>query len=119
MLMRERPLRYAFKPTISFWHPRKLISIVIDRGPKPDPVEAKQTIHEALNHQPFSVLLGDAGYESEGFHSLCRDTLGIRSIIPTTDRGRPRLDGKLRPVRGRYRKLMKQRFPKKTYGQRW
>ena len=58
-------------------------------------------------------------YESEGFHCLCRDDLGIRSIIPTTDRGRPRLDGKPRSVRGRYRKLMKQRFPTKTYGQRW
>jgi hypothetical protein len=96
-----------------------VLGIVIDRGPKPDPVEAKQTLQEALNHQQFSILLGDAGYESEGFHSLCRDTLGIRSIIPTTDRGRPRLDGKPRPVRGRYRKLMKQRFPKNTYGQRW
>jgi len=96
-----------------------ILGLVIDRGPKPDPVEAEQTLHEALNHQRFSTLLGDAGYESEGFHCLCRDELGIRSIIPTTDRGRPRSDGKSRPVRGRYRKLMKQRFPKETYGQRW
>jgi hypothetical protein len=58
-------------------------------------------------------------YESEGFHCLCRDELGIQSIIPTTDRGRPRADGKPRPVRVKYRKLMKQRFPKKTFGQRW
>jgi Transposase DDE domain len=90
-----------------------------DGGPEPDPVEAKQTLQEALNHQQFLVLLGDAGYESEGFHSLCRDTLGIHSIIPTTDRGRPRLDGKPRLVRGRYRKLVKHRFPKNTCGQRW
>jgi hypothetical protein len=96
-----------------------ILGMVIDRGPKPDAVEAKATLHEALRHQWFSTLLGDAGYESEGFHSLCRDELGIRSIIPTTDRGRPRADGKPRPVRGYYRKLMKQRFPKKTYGQRW
>jgi transposase len=96
-----------------------ILGAVIDRGPKPDPVEAKQTLHEALNHQRFSSLLGDAGYESEGFHCLCRDKLGIRSIIPTTDRGRPRSDGKPRPVGGKYRKLMRKRFPKKTYGQRW
>jgi len=95
------------------------LGIVIDRGPKPDPIEAKPTLYEALKHQRFSTLLGDAGYECEGFHSLCRDTLGIRSIIPTTDRGRPRLDGKPRPVRGRYRRLMNRRFPKNTYGQRW
>jgi len=36
------------------------------RGPKPDPVEAKQTLHEALRHQYVVKLLGDAGYESEG-----------------------------------------------------
>ena len=96
-----------------------ILGIVTDRGPRVDPVEAEPTLHEALRHQRFASLLGDAGYESEGFHSLCRDTLSIRSIIPTTDRGRPRSDGKARPVRGRYRRLMKQRFPKKTYGQRW
>ena len=96
-----------------------ILGAVIDRGPKPDPVEARQTLHEALKHQRFSILLGDAGYESEGFHCLCRDKLGILSIIPTTERGRPRSDGKSRPVRGKYRKLMKQRFPKKTFGQRW
>ncbi len=96
-----------------------VLGIVIDRGPKPDPVEAQPTLYEALEHQRFSTLLGDAGYESEGFHALCRDRLGIRSIIPTTERGRPRLDGKPRSVRGRYRQLMKRHFPKKTYGQRW
>jgi len=96
-----------------------ILGLVTDRGPKPDPVEAQQALHDALGRQRFSTLLGDAGYESEGFHALCRDELGIRTIIPTTDRGRPRRDGKPRPVRGRYRRLMKQRFPKKTYGQRW
>ncbi|MDP6745966.1 MAG: transposase [Candidatus Poribacteria bacterium] len=96
-----------------------ILGAVIDRGPKPDPVEAKQTRHEALKHQRFSSLLGEAGYESEGFHGRCRDQLGIRSIIPTTGRGGPRADGKPRPVNGQYRQLMKQRFPKKTYGQRW
>jgi len=96
-----------------------ILGLVIDRGPKPDPVEAKQTLHDAFGRQRFWALLGDAGYESEGFHCLCRDELGIRSIIPTTDRGRPRRDGQARPVRGRYRRLMKQRFPRKTYGQRW
>ena len=64
-------------------------------------------------------MLGDAGYESEGFHRLCREQLGIESIIPTTHRGRPRDDGDINPVNGKYRQLMKELFPKELYGQRW
>ena len=63
--------------------------MVIDCGSRPDPVGAEQTLHDALKHQRFS------------------------------SRDRPRLDGKPCTVRGRYRRLMKQRFPKKTYGQHW
>lgn len=96
-----------------------ILGIVIDRGPKVDAVEFRRTLHETLNHQPLGSLLGDAGYESEGFHRLCRDTHGIRSIIPTTDRGRPRKDGQSSVMTGRYRRLMYHRFPRKTYGQRW
>jgi hypothetical protein len=92
---------------------------VIDRGPKPDPVEAQQTLLDAFERHQFETLLGDAGYESEGFCRLCRNELGVRSIIPTTNRGRPRDDGKPRPVSGYYHRLMKQHFPRKKYGQRW
>jgi len=77
------------------------------------------TIDQAWRRQKFTTLLGDAGYESERFHRRCREDLGVRSIIPTTQRGRPRKDGRPRPVRGHYRQLMRRRFPKKTYGQRW
>ena len=71
-----------------------------------------------MSHQPLGALLGDPGYEAEGFHRFCRDR-DIRSIIPTTDRGRPRADGQPHPVRGHYRRLMKSHFPKVLYGQRW
>lgn len=96
-----------------------ILGAVIDRGPLPDYIEDEQTLLAALVHQPIDTLLGDAGYESERFHSVCRDDLGIRSVIPTTERGRPRKDGKARPVNGHYRKLMHTRFPKDLYGQRW
>ncbi|RPJ31934.1 MAG: IS4/IS5 family transposase [Planctomycetaceae bacterium] len=91
----------------------------IDRGPKPDLTEARPTVRETVSHQPLGALLGDAGFEAEGFHVFCRDELNIRSIIPTRDRGRPRADGQPRPVRGRYRRLMKSHFPTVLYGQRW
>ena len=111
--------RYPKLTALCDTHSHLILGTAIDRGPKPDIVEAKQTVYDAFKHQRFATLLGDAGYESEAFHSLCRDTLGIRSIVPTRDHGYPRGDGKPRPVRGRYRKLMQQHFPKKTYGQRW
>jgi len=96
-----------------------ILGAFIDRGPKPDAIEDEQTLLAALTHQPMDTLLGDAGYESERFHSVCRDDLGIISIIPTSQRGRPRLDGKSTPVNGHYRRLMQKHFPKETYGQRW
>ena len=96
-----------------------ILGAVIDRGPKPDAVEDEATLEAAWRQQKFRTLLGDAGYESERFHRRCRQGLGVRSIIPTTERGRPRQDGQPRPVHGRYRRLMKRRFPKKLYGQRW
>ena len=96
-----------------------ILGIVVDRGPRPDAIEDEATFLAALGQQWFDALLADKGYESERFHSVCRDDLGIRSIIPTADRGRPRHDGQQRPAQGRYRRLMQTRFPKSTYGQRW
>jgi hypothetical protein len=96
-----------------------ILGAVIDRGPKPDHVEDEATLVAALVQQRFGILLGDAGYESERFHSVCRKDLGVRSVIPTTQRGRPRADGQAKAVTGHYRRLMQRRFPKKLYGQRW
>jgi len=96
-----------------------ILGAVTDRGPKPDACEFEKTLIETLKQQWFTTLIGDAGYESEAFHSVCRDDLGIRSIFPTTSRGRPRKDGKPRQTTGHYRRQMKRRFPKKTYSQRW
>ena len=96
-----------------------ILGIVVDRGPKPDAIEDEATLLAGLAHQWFDTLLADKGYESERFHSVCRDDLGIRSIIPTSDRGRPRHDGQCLPARGRYRRLMQTRFPTNIYGRRW
>jgi hypothetical protein len=96
-----------------------ILGAVIDRGPKLDHVEGEATLVAAFVQQPIGTLLGDSGYESERFHGVCRHDLGIRSIIPTTHRGRSRRDGRPQAVRGHYRRLMQRRFPKKLYGQRW
>ena len=96
-----------------------ILSAFVNRGPKPDHVEFVETLIRAAKRQQLDTLLGDAGYESEAAHSLCRDELNIRSIFPTTQRGRPRIDGKPKAVTGRYRLQMLKNFPRKTYGQRW
>ena len=115
----HKKARYPKLSAICDTRSHLVLGLVADRGPKPDAIEDEATLDQAWRRQKFTTLLGDAGYESERFHRRCREDLGVRSIIPTTERGRPRKDGRPRPVRGHYRQLMRRRFPKKTYGQRW
>jgi len=96
-----------------------ILAAVVDRGPRPDVVELPAVLAAALRRQQFDTLLGDSGYESETVHRLCREQMGVRSIIPTTERGRRRHDGRPRRVRSKYRRKLLRNFPKKTYGQRW
>lgn len=96
-----------------------VLSAIVDRGPKLDYAEFKPAVKEALSRHRFETLLADAGYESEAAHVYCREELHVTSIIPTTRRGRKRIDGKPGNLTGRYRTLLHNRFPKKTYGQRW
>ena len=96
-----------------------VLGLTVDRGPKPDHCEFRSTLTDALRRQPLETLVADAGYDSEPAHRWCRETLGIRSIIPPVISGRRRLDGRPRKMRGRYRNRLRRRFPSKTYGQRW
>lgn len=96
-----------------------ILSAFVNRGPKPDHIEFADTLLQATERQTIETLVGDAGYESEAAHHLCRDALGIESIFPTTPRGRARRDGKPNEVSGRYRREMLENFPKDIYGQRW
>ena len=73
---------------------------------------------QALSRHKFGTILGDAGYESERAHEWCRERLGVRSIFPTTVRGKKCKDGSPRAVRGRYRIEMRERFPREEYAQR-
>ena len=59
-------------------------------------------------------LAADAGYDAEWVHMFLRLVYGTRTIIsPRT--GRPGS----KPPRGYFRRLMRSRFNKKRYGQRW
>jgi hypothetical protein len=97
-----------------------ILGAVVDRGPKLDYAEFEPALMQALSRHRFDTLLADAGYESEAFHELCRQDLGIESIFPTTIRGRHRLDGQPNTtITGHYRKQLHKDFPKEVYGQRW
>lgn len=96
-----------------------VLAAVVNRGPRPDHGEFPTVLRGALGRHAFTTLLGDAGYESEKAHVLCREHLGVRSIFPTTRRGRRRHDGRLRAIRGKYRRKLHLAFPKDTYRQRW
>jgi len=96
-----------------------VLGLTVNRGPKPDHCEFESTLRDALRRQPMQTLVADAGYDSEPAHRWCRETLGIRSIIPPVINGRKRLDGRPRRMNGHYRKKLRRRFPRKTYGQRW
>ena len=96
-----------------------VLALTVDRGPLPDHTEFEATLREALARQRIATLVADAGYDSEKAHRLCRERLGIRSIMPPRITGRPRYDGTPPRMRGVYRPRLRRRFPRKTYGQRW
>ena len=96
-----------------------ILSTLLTRGPSPDVNQLQRTLMPAIRRVPIKTLLADAGYESESNHVLCREQLGVESIIPTTQRGRPRKDGAARSTRGHYRRQMVTRLDKTQYGQRW
>jgi transposase len=68
-------------------------------------------------------VLGDAAFDSEENHRLCREDLGVRStVIPLNRRNRGRKWPKTRYRRQmvkRFRKRPKGSRHKRVYGQRW
>jgi hypothetical protein len=96
-----------------------VLGLTVDRGPGPDHCEFESTLRDALRRQRIATFVADAGYDSEKAHRLCREQLGVRSIIPPCIHGRRRYDGGPRVMQGRYRRRLHGRFPRKAYGQRW
>ena len=85
----------------------------VGRGPRPDVDEFRPLLAEALRIVKLSQLAADAGYDSEANHRFAREEHGVRTVIPAKH-GRP--TDKL--PKGRYRRLMKQRFNRPAYKRR-
>lgn len=92
-----------------------IAGVVIGRGPSQDSPQFAPAMRQAAALLHPRRLLADAAYDAEHNHALCRRELGIPSTaIPINRRSAGR-----RWPRTPYRRLMKQRFPKHKYRQRW
>jgi hypothetical protein len=90
-------------------------SITVTIGPSNDSPEFAPALHQSRFYVHWDTVLGDAAFDSEANHCLCREELGIRStVIPINRRGR----GRKWPST-KYRRQMKRRFHCRKYGQRW
>lgn len=92
-----------------------LLGAVFGRGPSQDSPQFPAAIRRAARRAPIGRVLGDAAYDAEHNHALCRDRLGIPASI---SRLNPRNTGRKWP-RSPYRRSMTRSFPTATYNQRW
>jgi hypothetical protein len=94
-----------------------ILSAKVRLGNGSDSPDFATLLTQAIDRVPVAVVVADAGYDSEANHQLARQTLGVRSIIPTGI-GRPTS----KPPSGRWRRHMANRFKRKAdqkqYGQR-
>jgi len=106
--------RYPYANILCDCHSHIALAVATGRGPGPDDKYFQPALKQSLRRTRITMLLADAGYDSEAAHVFARDDCGIRTLIPPT-RGRP-TD---KPPTGRWRQVMKSRFNKTKYGQRW
>ncbi|MFQ6047988.1 MAG: transposase [Phycisphaerae bacterium] len=89
-------------------------ALVISEGPSQDSPQFPEAVRQACRHLSIDRLLGDAGYDGEHNHRLAREELGVRSTLIAVNKRTTR-----KWPRGRYRRPMKRRFPRRLYGHRW
>jgi len=92
-----------------------LTSATVINAPSNDGPEFGPAMRAASHAVTWDRVLGDAAFDSEENHRLCREDLGVRStVIPINRRNLGR-----RWPRTKYRRQMKRRFHYRKYGQRW
>lgn len=87
---------------------------IVSRGPSNDSPEFIPAVKQARQCTRFKRMLADAGYDGEHNHRVCREELGIAESVIALNKRRSR-----KWPKSPYRRLMKERFPKKIYNQRW
>lgn len=92
-----------------------LAAAVVTDGPSQDSPQFPAAMRQAARLARWSVLLGDAGYDGEHNHRLCREELGIRRTLIALNK---RNTGRRWP-KTPYRRQMKTGFSTRAFGQRW
>ena len=110
----KRYTRYPKLDILTSCRDHLILAACVGQGPGADVTNFPKLIRQAARRVRVVRAAADAGYDSEENHRLAREEYKIRTAIPPT-RGR-------RPAglpTGKYRRLMKQRFPRRMYRQRW
>jgi hypothetical protein len=92
-----------------------ILSAVVTAGPSQDSPQFGPAMRQAAALLPLGCVLGDAGYDGEHNHRLCREVLGVAHTVLALNR---RNMGRRWPQAG-YRRQMKRAWPRRLYGQRW
>jgi hypothetical protein len=94
-----------------------ILSARVHTGAGSDAPDFGPLLYQAWRRANVAAVVADPGYDSEDNHRQARLDMNVRSVIPPKI-GRP----SVRPPAGRFRRLMKQRFARKSdrrlYGQR-
>ena len=96
-------------------HSHLILGAVPGVGPSQDSPDFTPAMRQAARFVRIDTVLGDAGYDAEHNHRLCREDLGIRQAVIRLNR---RNTGRRWP-KSPYRRAVRHRFPKATYNQRW
>jgi Transposase DDE domain len=78
-----------------------------------DTKDYKHLVKKSREIVPLNDVTADKGYDSEENHKFTREDVGAKSVIPPRWENVP-----LSRTKGKYRRMMKRRFPKKRYHRR-
>ncbi|WP_135468027.1 transposase [Crenalkalicoccus roseus] len=84
-------------------------------GPSQDSPDFTPAMRQAGALIAVDAVLGDAGYDAEHNHRLCREELGVRQTVIRLNR---RNTGRRWP-KTPHRRAMRKRFDRTLYNQRW
>ena len=85
------------------------------RGSSQDSPQLPAAVRQAVRLVELGRRLGDAGYDAEHNHPLCRERLGVPHTVFALNR---RNGGRRWPL-APYRRSMRRGFPRAVYNQRW